>query len=255
MSETEEPIAFEIKKFGLEPLVDPPTTDSAINLVQDIISTVPKEWKVSKASNDAYSSTVYWKYIDGELWYLRTSVHDLSENEELYDWFKKTLYEDHFNHMVNYYDVVKEVNFATTKGDWDGYNLSYSLPAPFADRAIATWLMTHTPEDADDETFYVVATPADIPLPSDAVTRGVYSFFHRVRKTEDNKIEWVMGQTSDMRGNLPRWVQNMSIPGILVSDVDDFMKWLQKNYGSSEEAEADVDVEDVSKPSEADTEA
>jgi hypothetical protein len=41
-----------------------------------------------------------------------------------------------------------------------------------------------------------------------------------------------------MKGNLPRWLQNMSIAGILVNDVKSFLGWMDDNYGSEEEVEA-----------------
>ncbi|KAK9240576.1 hypothetical protein V1525DRAFT_209647 [Lipomyces kononenkoae] len=221
---------YDLDQFGLEPLPFPPTTASVLGLVSEIIDSVPDSWTVSKSSAN-YSTVVYYKVIDGEPWFLRRSVHD-----HPFEWFKSALYEDHFGNMVKYYDVVKSVSQKVESDAWKGYTLKYSLPLPFAGRDIAAWLFKHIPTDNENE-FIIVALPADIPLPEDATTRAFYSFFHRVRKTENNEVEWIMGQTSDMQGNLPRWLQSMSVAGILVNDVPTFVKWMDDNYASREEIE------------------
>ncbi|KAK9255221.1 hypothetical protein V1507DRAFT_53126 [Lipomyces tetrasporus] len=220
--------------FGLEPLPTPPTTSSVLALVSEIIDSVPDSWKLSKSSPN-YSTAVYHKVLGTEPWFVRRSVHS-----HPFEWFKRALYHDHFENVVKYYDVVKSASLKEEREAWRGYTLKYKLPSPFADRDIAEWLLTHIPEDNEHE-FIIVAVPADIPLPEDAITRGVYSFFHRVRKTENNDVEWIIGQTSDMKGNLPRWVQNMSIAGILVNDVQSFVDWMDENYGSQKGSEEDDD--------------
>ncbi|KAK9488890.1 hypothetical protein V1527DRAFT_516722 [Lipomyces starkeyi] len=222
---------YTLREFSLQPIPVPPTTCSVLSLVSEIIDSVPDSWRVSKSSAN-YSTVVYNKVIGAEPWYLRRSVHD-----HPFEWFKRALYQDHFDNMVKYYDVVKSASLAKERDAWRAYTLKYTLPSPFAERDIATWLLTHIPADNENE-FIIVALPADIPLPEDATTRAVYAFFHRVRKTEDNEVEWIVGQTSDMKGNLPRFVQNMSIAGILVNDVQSFLGWMDDNYGSQEEVEA-----------------
>ncbi|KAK9368485.1 hypothetical protein V1509DRAFT_623052 [Lipomyces kononenkoae] len=219
---------YDLDQFGLEPLSFPPTSASVLALVSEIIDSVPDSWTVSKSSPN-YSTVVYYKVLNGEPWFLRRSVHD-----HPFEWFKSALYDDHFGNMVKYYDVVKSATQTTEQNSWKGFTLKYTLPWPFAQRDIAAWLFAHMPTDNENE-FTIVVLPADIPLPEDCTTRAVYSFFHRVRKTEDNKVEWIMGQTSDMRGSLNRWTQNMSVPGILVTDIPTFLNWMDDNYGSQEE--------------------
>ncbi|KAK9449389.1 uncharacterized protein V1518DRAFT_415872 [Limtongia smithiae] len=231
---SEESTPFELEAFHLEPLPEPPTIESTMNVINDIISTAPSSWKLS-TKQEQFSSEVYWKYIANELWYMRRSYHDPEAHP--YEWFKRALVDDHFDNMVAYYEVVKSAQLAEEReGGWRGYLLQYGLPAPFARRDIATWLYITEPEESKHE-FFIAAMPADLPLPEDATTRGVYSFFHRLRKTEDNKLEWIVAQTSDMKGNLPRWVQNMSIPGIMQQDVIDFTNWMELNYGETPEDE------------------
>ncbi|KAK9466428.1 hypothetical protein V1512DRAFT_271408 [Lipomyces arxii] len=234
---------IEVDKFGLLPLPHPPTPESTYAVVDRIIESVPKEWKLSNSSPN-YSTEVYYKVMDSEPWFLRKTLHDADTHP--FEWFKRAIYDDHFDNMVKYYEVVQSNELKVEReGGWKGYTLKYKLPAPFAERDLATWLLKDYSDE--DNTFTVVALPADIPLPEDATTRGVYSFFHRVRKTEDNQVEWIMGQTSDMKGNLPRWVQNYSIGGILVSDVKDFVNWLDANYGvvGEDGEESDENFEDA----------
>ncbi|KAK7207918.1 hypothetical protein BZA70DRAFT_30172 [Myxozyma melibiosi] len=218
---------YTIKEFTLNPVPHPPSAESTLALVKDIIATIPDGWKFTKGGAN-FETKVYYKYIGPELWYARTTIHDGSKHP--YEWFKRTLYQDLFKNMMGYFDVIKEYKLSVEQEQgWQGYNLKYTLPAPFAQRDLATWLLPIMPEEDKDE-FYVVAMPADIPLPEDATTRGVYAFFHRVRKLENGDVEWTLGTTSDMKGNLPRWVQNLSVPGLLVSDVQTFVDWMEDNY-------------------------
>lgn len=57
--------------------------------------------------------------------------------------------------------------------------------------------------------------------------RGAYTSIERLRQTNDG-IEWVMGTTSDAKGALPAWVQNMVMPGPIAKDVDMFLGWIAK---------------------------
>lgn len=189
---SEEDKFYSVKEISLEPVPHPPSASSTLDLVREIIDTIPHEWKLSK-SGPKYGTKVYYKQIGPELWYTRTTVHD--SNEHPYDWFKRTLYDDLFKNMMGYFDVIKEYKLSVEKGQgWQGYNLKYTLPAPFAQRDLATWLLPILPDENKEE-FFVVALPADIPLPEDATTRGVYAFFHRVRKLEDGNVEWILGST------------------------------------------------------------
>ncbi|KAK7207919.1 hypothetical protein BZA70DRAFT_272505 [Myxozyma melibiosi] len=235
MSDAEETeTVFEIKKFGLDPHPHPPTAESALALAETILESLPsKGWKLSKDMPE-HKASVHWKTIDSELWYSRSTIQDATKYP--FEWFKRALYDEIFENMVSYYEMVREATCVEEKKGWKGYRLTYLLPPPFAERDIATWLYTYTPEDREDE-FTVIALPADYELQDEANTRGVYSFVHKVRKLDDDKIEWLMAQTSDMRGNLPRWVQNYSIPGVLLGDIPVILKWMEDQYGEKESQE------------------
>lgn len=41
------------------------------------------------------------------------------------------------------------------------------------------------------------------------------------------KIEWIMATASDAKGNVPLWMQKMSVPGAVAKDVGYFIKWIR----------------------------
>lgn len=45
---------------------------------------------------------------------------------------------------------------------------------------------------------------------------------------KDRKIEWLMALTSDAGGVLPRWIQNLAVPGQIAKDVPLFLGWIAK---------------------------
>jgi hypothetical protein len=46
-------------------------------------------------------------------------------------------------------------------------------------------------------------------------------------KGEGEEVEWIMSTASDAGGNLPMFMQKMSMPGMLPKDVSYFMKWIK----------------------------
>lgn len=65
------------------------------------------------------------------------------------------------------------------------------------------------------------------------VVQGLYAAVEvcTLRSTEgsdtDEEVEWIMSTASDAEGNLPMWMQRMSMPGMLPKDVSFFMKWIK----------------------------
>ncbi|OCT46587.1 hypothetical protein CLCR_02010 [Cladophialophora carrionii] len=68
------------------------------------------------------------------------------------------------------------------------------------------------------------------------VVLGIYAAVETVKRrpregaergVEGNEVEWIMATASDAKGNLPMWVQKMSIPGMLPKDVSYFMTWIK----------------------------
>ena len=65
------------------------------------------------------------------------------------------------------------------------------------------------------------------------VVQGLYAAVEvcTLRSKDDGsdaeEVEWVMSTASDAEGNLPMWMQRLSIPGVLPKDVSFFMKWIK----------------------------
>ena len=71
-----------------------------------------------------------------------------------------------------------------------------------------------------------------------SVILGMYTAVETVRILDDStggddgsagksgEIEWTMATASDAKGNLPMWVQKMSMPGAVPKDVSYFMDWI-----------------------------
>jgi hypothetical protein len=109
-------------------------------------------------------------------------------------------------------------------------------------------------ESGEKQKFVVVTVPVQL---GTAVKKAFYSSFRNLKegKTEqekssvvlglyaavetctlrdrvggkegDEEVEWTMSTASDASGNLPMWMQKMSMPGMLPKDVSYFMKWIK----------------------------
>lgn len=75
-----------------------------------------------------------------------------------------------------------------------------------------------------------------------SVVLGIYAAVEIVKRrpregaehgVEGNEVEWIMATASDAKGNLPMWIQKLSVPGLLPKDVSYFLKWI-KNVSDSE---------------------
>ncbi|KIW30429.1 uncharacterized protein PV07_06172 [Cladophialophora immunda] len=68
-----------------------------------------------------------------------------------------------------------------------------------------------------------------------SVVLGVYTAIEIVRRKKGdvnvgknwNEVEWIMATASDAKGNLPMWMQKMSLPGMISKDVSYFLKWVK----------------------------
>jgi hypothetical protein len=70
------------------------------------------------------------------------------------------------------------------------------------------------------------------------VLMGLYTAVEAVRRRDRERggeIEWIMATSSDAKGNLPIWLQKMSLPGAIAKDVGFFLKWIK---------DVDVDVDE-----------
>lgn len=86
----------------------------------------------------------------------------------------------------------------------------------------------------DSETHHVGNAETHHPVEKDTVIAS-YASIERIRQVDlsgeedrTGKIEWLMALTSDARGILPRWIQNLAVPGQIAKDVPLFLGWIGK---------------------------
>lgn len=121
--------------------------------------------------------------------------------------------------MTLQYLTKKKKNFF-----YIAFTVHYKFPKLFSDREMAIWVLAIQP-DPTIEQFLVISLPATHPV-SSHVTRAVYCAIEVVTyKEEENHVEWIMAQTSDARGSIPRWIQDRSVTATVASDVPSFITW------------------------------
>lgn len=81
---------------------------------------------------------------------------------------------------------------------------------------------------------------------------AVYVSVERIRKLpgDGSEIEWLMATAGNAGGVLPRWVQKMTMPGIVWKDVPLFLAWIAKERakeaeGGAEQQQQQPDAEPV----------
>ncbi|KAK3330377.1 hypothetical protein B0H66DRAFT_59518 [Apodospora peruviana] len=105
--------------------------------------------------------------------------------------------------------------------------LIISLTVPDWFTSSTSVLQTHREGNDDSDKGTVIASYASIerfrklPTPSSPTTS-------KEESSRRDKIEWLMALTSDASGVLPRWVQNLALPGQIAKDVSLFLGWIVK---------------------------
>lgn len=104
---------------------------------------------------------------------------------------------------------------------------------------MAVWVLAVQPDPAVKQ-FLVISLPA-VHAVSPAVTRAVYCAIEVVTyKEEEGHVEWVMAQTSDARGSIPRWIQDKSVTASVASDVPCFIAWASKQVEAARQSDANT---------------
>lgn len=97
----------------------------------------------------------------------------------------------------------------------------------FSDREMAIWVLGVQPDPAVDQ-FFVISLPSSHKISSHA-TRAVYCAIEMITyNKKENTIEWLMAQSSDAGGSIPRWVQDKSVTASVAADVPSFITWARE---------------------------
>lgn len=98
----------------------------------------------------------------------------------------------------------------------------------FSDREMAVWILAIQP-DPDVKQFLVISLPSSHAV-SPNVTRAKYCAIEVITYIEtESHVEWLMAQTSDAKGNIPRWIQDRSVTASVAADVPSFVEWAKQN--------------------------
>ena len=167
--------------------------------------------------------------------------------------FTPTLYDAH--HILDWNDAVHALEAGGKLGGkyssitMSVYEMCHAIPPPLQPRCFPVLVLTAS---TSPTAFLAVTIPLDLTtLPSafyssgrnskegsDQQQRktpvmGAYAAVETVRIVPEGQgekrageIEWTMATASNARGNLPMWVQKMSMPGAVPKDVQYFMEWI-----------------------------
>ncbi|KAH7103978.1 hypothetical protein BKA62DRAFT_695196 [Auriculariales sp. MPI-PUGE-AT-0066] len=249
-----------------------PTAEELLGAAKPLLDEVAG-WKKGKLIGSVQTQYRAKQKGDGAPWHSRLSTH--TKEELSFEAFWKGL-GPRGQHEPQY---VHEIKAATCLRQLEDPRMSiwsmlYVFPAPFQPRIFTALIAVFPPklaspghatapsagaESYDDE-FILVQVPIDVSsdaelakanthpemniVKHDNIVHGRYAATERVRKTQDGKTEWLMATSSNAGGNIPQFVQDMSIPSSIASDVPRFMAWAKTqpfaNDAPARMPEADV---------------
>lgn len=181
-----------------------------------------------------------------EKWYLRRSVHEDAMNPGTASWpeWVRCFKEQHaeaereFTPTVLSTKVDREWNCEGVEIDcedetWVDWTLKieesvHKMPMPLKKRVFPVLQATAaTREGRKVMIVQIAAQDPDAQAEAGGNVRGAYTSIERIQETPEG-IEWIMATTSDAKGSLPAWLQNMAMPGPIAKDVDMFLGWIAK---------------------------
>jgi hypothetical protein len=144
------------------------------------------------------------------------------------------------------------------------YEMCHAIPPPLMPRCFCVLVATAsiTGSKGEEDEFVAVTVPVDLtggagtgtgtdgeseksvgfystgrnmkegedPQRRKKVLMGLYTAVEVVRRRDRERggeIEWIMATSSDAKGNLPMWLQKMSLPGAIAKDVGFFLRWIK----------------------------
>ncbi|KAK5461242.1 hypothetical protein LTS15_003305 [Exophiala xenobiotica] len=133
--------------------------------------------------------------------------------------------------------LVATASITGKKGEEDEF-VAVTVPVDLTGGATAAGPGTGTGTRTDGESEKIVgfySTGRNMKEGEDAQRRkkvlmGLYTAVEVVRRRDRERggeIEWIMATSSDAKGNLPMWLQKMSLPGAIAKDVGFFLRWIK----------------------------
>jgi hypothetical protein len=204
-----------------------PPADRVMASAVDFMSRIRKEWKEGKTHKTSVGPVRTFHTKDGrDFWMARYSTH----SDVTYEEFRQSIFENHTKNELEYIELLSDyrpVEAPESVAPWQHYVVHYKFPSLFSDREMAIWVGCFEP-DPSKKQFLVVTLPSTTPT-DHSFTRAIYCSLELVTyDDETNSVHWLMAQTSDSRGNIPRWIQDSSVSGMVVQDVPSFVNWVKK---------------------------
>jgi hypothetical protein len=205
---------------------DVPDSSLAVKSALEFVNSIHSKWTKGKFYSHGGVQT-YHSRINGDFWMARASKHtDVS-----FDSFKRGLLENHTDNEVKYIPLLesfKRLPSVDKLPGWECTLVHYKFPRFFSDREMTIWLHAVQP-DPEVKQFIVISLPADRTV-SEHVARAYYCSIELVTYNEQEEcVDWLMAQTSDACGNIPRWLQDRSVTSSVVADVPHFIAWAKEH--------------------------
>jgi hypothetical protein len=197
--------------------------------------------------------------VEKETWAARLSVHEDAAEKGTASWdeFDRSFRLEHGKTEMAFTPEVIGANEAyrwdcsgieaeVAGQSWGDFSLvvvemRHKIGRPFLkDRTFPVLQLSCTATESPGSPEFIVVS---IPVPDFAnsgygrlsnekgVQLGFYVSIERIRKLDDGKIEWLLGTASDAAGNLPLWIQDKALGGIVWKDVPLFLGWIAKERG------------------------
>ncbi|CDO53990.1 hypothetical protein DV495_001428 [Geotrichum candidum] len=219
---------FPLKDFSAAEL---PPKAQIIAAAHEFVTQIKIDWTKTKVyPHDVHT---YTTRQGNDFWMSRISYH----TDVTFDQFKSAILEDHTRNEVKYIPLLDSARDHEDEPDvipedhpdgWKAFTVHYKFPRLFSDREMAVWVLAVQP-DPEIKQFIIISVPSSHAV-SPHVTRAEYLAIEVVTYIEEEgHVEWIMAQTSDAKGNIPRWIQDKSVTASVVADVPSFIDWAKKN--------------------------
>jgi len=99
---------------------------------------------------------------------------------------------------------------------------------------LASVISKDLPEMDGRRSSVVISLPIEGEMVSESDVRGKYISVEYICELESGEVEILTGVCSDAGGSIPRWVQNMTMPGQIFSDGKRFVEYVRNQPAANE---------------------
>jgi len=110
------------------------------------------------------------------------------------------------------------------------WTLYYSFSPPMSPRVFTVLQITHL--DTENRIGLIISIPVDLSnepelakIEEKGAAKGRYVCVERVKELSNGNVEWKLATSSTPGGNIPQFMVDRSMPGLISNDVPQFLKW------------------------------